>query len=346
MRKNLQTIFVNTILALVVSIVCLIALEFLLLPFWATGSTNRDLALLGFIATPNTIVDDTPINDWGFTGSVLSNEYPGDDTIRILTLGGSALFNRRMTERMVKSWEKKFAADLEIVGGALRTHTSRASLIKMKYLFSQYKFDYVLIYHGINDLWASNVPATAFNEDYSHLDPWNKRSELLDHSLTARFTFNLLSSREGVFPQQNSNAADFAAVRTFEQNILQIVNMVIERGGQPVLMSFASHIPEGYTLESFRSYSLGYNNPDHYDECPVELWGTPEYVREGLIKNNNILRKVAREMDLPLIDLDQSLSQDITNFGDPVHLSDSGTDRLVEIVGNSLRELEYARQPR
>lgn len=345
MLSSLKVILVNSALAVAVSVLCALAMEYLLLPLWATGTTDRELALLGFIAKPNTAVDDTAINKTGFTGTVLNKEYPEDDKIRILTLGGSALFNRRMTERMTESWENMFSADLEVVGGALRTHTTRASVLKMEYYFSNYAFHYVLIYHGINDLWASNVPPEAFQNDYSHLDPWHKRTTLLDHSLTARFMYNLTSSREGVFPQQNSNAADFASVQTFEQNIRRIVSLIKAKDGLPVLMTFASHIPEDYSLARFRSYSLGYNNPEHYDECPVELWGTPAYVREGLEKNNEVIRSLSKELELPLIDLDHSLSPDIRNFGDVVHLSESGTERLIDIVGERLRDLEDSRQP-
>ncbi len=343
MPRTSGSTIANFLLAAVVTVASLLAVEYLLLPVWSTGSTDRELALLGFVATPNSLVDDTRINGQGFTGAELTRYEPATGTRRLLTLGGSALFNRRMTERMTEAWAPVFPVDIEVVGGALRTHTTRASLIKLEQHFADYYFDYVLIYHAINDLWASNVPKEDFREDYSHLDPWYRRSGLLNDYLVARYSYNLLSGRAGVFPRENSNAADFASLATFEQNMRQLVDIVVDKGGVPVLMTFAWHIPENYTLRKFRRYELGYNNPEHYDECPVELWGEPAFIREGMTRSNDIVRRIAREYQLPLIDLEQSLSADIENFGDVVHLSEIGTDRLIEVVGSRLVELEATR---
>ena len=44
-------------------------------------------------------------------------------------------------------------------------HTSRASVIKYDFL-SKYRFDVVLIYEGINDLWANHVTPERFRDDY------------------------------------------------------------------------------------------------------------------------------------------------------------------------------------
>jgi hypothetical protein len=133
-------------------------IEFLFAPWYVFRSVDRDLGLMGFYAPPGMVVDDTRINSDGFTGHELSQIDDSADTLRILTLGGSTMFNRRMTERMIESWSDALPTAPQVVGAALRTHTTRASVIKYKYYFSKYRFDYVLIYHGINDLWANNVP--------------------------------------------------------------------------------------------------------------------------------------------------------------------------------------------
>ena len=40
---------------------------------------------------------------------------------------------------------------------------------------------------------------------------------------------------------------------------------------------------------------MGYRNLDKYDANSVELWGTPGYVREGLVRHNRIVRELAVE---------------------------------------------------
>lgn len=64
-----------------------------------TTGLSRKSSLMGFAAVPNTLADDTHINSIGFTGDVVDVATPRD-TIRILTLGGSAMFNPRMTQRL------------------------------------------------------------------------------------------------------------------------------------------------------------------------------------------------------------------------------------------------------
>jgi hypothetical protein len=90
------------------------------------GMPNRELTLLQFTARPNTQVADVKINSQGFTGVVLTKPKP-PKTIRILTLGGSAMFDRRMTERLTNSLANATSTHLEVVGGALRSHTTRDS---------------------------------------------------------------------------------------------------------------------------------------------------------------------------------------------------------------------------
>ncbi|MEQ9449979.1 MAG: GDSL-type esterase/lipase family protein [Pseudomonadales bacterium] len=336
MKGSKVNLLVNSTLALGVTLLCLLLVEFTILPVWATGGLHRDLALLGFYATPNSTVGDTPINADGFTGTELSALEASTEEINVLTLGGSTLFNRRMTERMLSNWQQMHGANWTVTGGALRTHTTRASLIKYQEIFSHYDFDYVVIYHGVNDLWTNNVPAADFRTDYSHMQPWYKRNILLENSLVARYLYNGYYRGTGVFPRDNINAADFASNATFESNLQELIAAIRANGATPILMSFAWHIPENYSLDGFKAYEVGYNNPTHYDECPVELWGTTSYVRAGLNLHNQTLRKLARNTQTHLIDLDSYLSGNIENFGDVVHLSDIGTDRLVERVGREL----------
>ena len=125
-----------------------------------------------------------------------------------------------MTERLIESLSKATSARLEIQGGALRTHSTRSSLIKYKEHFYRYFFDYVLIYHAINDLWMNNVALENFKADYSHYDPWNKRNAVLNHSLIARYIYNRFLWNA---PKYLENGSQFSSYQTFEQNIRELI---------------------------------------------------------------------------------------------------------------------------
>lgn len=292
---------------------------------------------MGFYAPPGMLVDDTRINSDGFTGNRLSDLSREKGVVRVLTLGGSTMFNRRMTERMIATWTDALPTTPLVVGAALRTHTTRASVIKYDYLFSNYQFDYVLIYHGINDLWANNVPPERFRQDYSHQNAWGRRSLLLDHSVIARRIYNSLQTPQGPFPIR-SNEAAFMADKAFEANLRALIAEIRSNAGIPVLMTFAWFIPEQYSLEKFTAGELPYNNPTRYDYCPVELWGDVAYVEEGLHRLNAIILSLAAELEVGLIDQAQQLGDISENFGDPVHFSELGTERFIANITDYLLE--------
>jgi hypothetical protein len=114
-------LFISTILAFLFS-------EYVFAPVLLSifGQPSRSLTLLSVAATPNVLVDDTMTNSQGFTGDVLSDQKP-PHTKRILTLGGSAMFNRRMTERLIDSLKPITSTPLEVQGGAFRAKKALTS---------------------------------------------------------------------------------------------------------------------------------------------------------------------------------------------------------------------------
>jgi hypothetical protein len=101
-------------------------------------------------------------------------------------------------------------------------------------------------------------------------------------------------------------------------------------------MTFAWSIPARYTHEAFQSQSFGYQNPDSYDRWPVELWGTPADVREGLHRHTRVIREVAREERTLLLDQEGLMGADLRWFGDICHFNDEGTARFIENIADFL----------
>jgi hypothetical protein len=301
----------------------LVAADLWLLPLFL--GLPRATYLMGFAARPGTLVDDVTINAMGFTGDVVAPAKP-PATVRVLTLGGSALFNRRMAERIRDRLQRLGPARVEVVGAALRTHTSRSSVLKYERL-RRYDFDYVLLYHGINDLWANHVALADFRDDYAHLGAWYRRGPWLDRCVTCRLLYNAAARTA---PPRTGRPAHFASARAFERNLARLVDMAAEDGATPVLMTFAWSIPRGYSYEAFTAGRIGYHNPTNYDRWPVELWGPPDWVAEGLGRHNAVVRELARSRGLPFVDQEALIGKDLRWFGDPCHLSDEGTDRFVE----------------
>jgi len=320
------------------SIAIVFAFEFVILPWHY--KLPRDMALMGFAGKPNTTLDDTPINSMGFTGDVIDIEK-NPEKVRILTLGGSAMFNRRMTEQLKESFNKISRRPVELVGAALRTHTSMSSLIKYKVL-SKYKFDYVLIYHGINDLFVNHVHVDHFRSDYSHMVPWYRRNFLLNNSLIMRIIYNNYIWGRRIFgmekiwyiyPQATyiENAMDFVSEKLLKRNISMLIKEIKQDGAVPILMTFAWNIPPNYSSDSFTSGAVGYT-PSSYKRYPVELWGSVEFVKEGIYRHNSVIRQIAKQHDILLIDQEYLMDKNLYWFEDVCHFSEDGTDKFIQNV--------------
>jgi hypothetical protein len=99
-------------------------------------------------------------------------------------------------------------------------------------------------------------------------------------------------------------------------------------------MTFAWYIPDDYTFKKFCQGSLDYNNPEKYDECSVQFWGSVDFVKEGLRRHNSIIRNIAKEEQVMLIDIERmdAFSNNSQNFGDVCHFSENGTEIFVKTI--------------
>ncbi len=343
MRRHAFTLY-----CLVLSVFAVLAAEFVLIPHM--NGLARATLLAGFAATPGDMVDGQRINRLGFTGDEIALQKP-EDTLRILVLGSSTMFNRHMGERLKTALQQKTGKKIELLDAGIRSHTTQADVLKLQ-LLAPYQWDMVLFYNGINDLWASHVLPEDFHDDYRQLDPWNYRNLLLDNSLLARYSYNFFyykfkpfAQYQFVFPKKPYiNAANFASLPVFTANLEKIVSISKNIGAKPVLMTFAFHLPENYSRQAFLDKQLDYSNPDNYDSRDVYNWGPPDYVREGLTRQNTIIREIAKKQDVILVDADAQISGQGIWFGDVCHFNDAGVDVFTALVATTLQEF-LAAQP-
>ena len=319
--------------------------EFVIVPF--NAGVPRDVVLMRFFAKPGTVIDNQVINSMGFSGDEIGNRKP-EDSVRILILGGSTMFNRHLGERLKEKLQSNSKQPIEVLNASIRSHTSRSDLLKFQ-LLKQYEFDYLIYYNGLNDLWANHTPDEFYSDYYAHLGPRYTEGPLLKRSallrqlhilawpliqkIDATFDIGLYSHTPALFPKkENQNLANFRSVNNYKHNVGAIIDLARASGTTVLLGSFAYSIPDNYTRRAFLDHQLGYVNPDNYDRRDIFNWGTPEYVREGLNRNNQVLKALAPETNTGLIDIDKLMSGRMEWFGDPAHFNDAGTDAFTNIL--------------
>jgi len=301
-------------------------IEFVLLP--NNRHLPRDTYLMGWVGYPYNHIDDTDLNSIGLTGDTPETHLSAD-TVRILTLGGSAIFNRRFTERFKQALSLRTNHPVEVVGAAYRGHTTRSSVIKHDFFSPGFRFDYLIFYHGINDTWANNVDPGEFQADYRHLDAWYRRNWILDNSILARDLYNRFFYRK---PERKEGKSAFKSVESFRTNLEHIVRRALDHGTVPILVTFATCVPETYTLKRFLAGEAGYNNPERYDPQPIEGWGPKNLVLQGIRKHNRVTQEVAVKFGVPLLDASVVFGSDPFDFGDVCHFSEPGTDRFAGLL--------------
>jgi hypothetical protein len=327
---------------------CLLSLELTARVFWrlrGVPMTRPDRVLQAFY--PGLAQIDARGERW--------NAAP----TRVLLLGGSTLNPRWGTVQAELREQLIFAGvpDVRIFNLAAPGLTSRDSRLAYEAIGPE-RFDLVVVYDGINEARANNVPPELFRDDYGHYGWYEIVNALARHHGRARLAlpytleYLALRMRQVISPQRyvprNQPRPDWlaygATVRTagpFEANLRAILARAARRGEPVLLMTFATWVPEDYTREAFVAGRLAYG----LHETPLELWGAPANVQAAVAVHNDVIRALAAELpDVRFVDQARLLAGDHRAFNDPCHLSLHGAHRF---VANLLpAALEVLRHPR
>ncbi len=272
----------------------------------------------------------------------------GDDELNVLVLGGSVLNNHYgnvgllLEERLTRRLRRR----VRIHNLARRSHTSLDSFYKYLHLAGQ-EFDLVLVYHGINETRANNVPPELYRDDYSHFSwyaavnsfhahwetPWLVFPFTLDHALrSGRESWGLSSyvSRGKPRDEWLTYGAEVKTAKSFAENLTAILELARRRGDPVLLMTFAYYLAPGYSEEAFRRVALDYS----LHAYPVELWGRPPDVVRALETHNAIVRRLAAtaKSGVLFVDQDALLPKDGEHWNDVCHLTGRGCQRFVDYL--------------
>ena len=262
----------------------------------------------------------------------------------VLLLGGSTLHPRWGTVQEELREQLAFAGyrDVRLFNLAGPGLTSRDSRLVYEAIGHEH-FDLVLVYDGINEARANNVPPDLFRDDYGHYGWYEIVNALSRHQGRARlalpYTLEYLGLRvrqlvlASHYVSRNGPRADWLrygdTVRSaapFEANLRAILARAASRGEHVLLMTFATWVPKDYSFERFKAGQLGYGLHD----TPLELWGYPDDVQRAVAAHNAVVRAVADgNRGVGFVDQARLLAGDPRWFNDPCHLSLRGAHRFV-----------------
>ena len=283
------------------------------------------------------------------SGATEVSANPQDDSYRVLLLGGSVL--EQVAEHLEAELRQQVGDHVRVFNVSRSAHTSRDSRLKYSYLENR-RFDLVVVYHGINDVRMNCCPEKAFRDDYRHCaryDALHKRLEAGKINLP----MILLDQAEKISlgtpnPKDLEFGSRIKTAKAFRDNIAAIVQRANAQNQTVVLMSFAYHLPAGYTKTGFLDRELDYGAGRH--RLDVETWGIPKHVVATIDVHNKAIRELAANApNIIFVDQEKQLERSGRHFSDICHLTDAGcrafVDNLMPSVNKSIEEANRNQSP-
>ncbi|MEW6144877.1 MAG: SGNH/GDSL hydrolase family protein [Thermodesulfobacteriota bacterium] len=282
------------------------------------------------------IPGEVTINSLGYRGEEFDAvKSPG--VYRIVALGGSTTYGIGLADDetypyyLQKELRERLGTDkIEVINAGLVSATTAESLSRFLHKILPLDPDMVIFYEGYNDLPPRMFDG--FSDDYYHFrkNPQNHFS-LLSNSLLYRLAASgfratlhypnttLLSE---IWKFENLPAEDDKKIDNFnstssavyERNLDYIIALARAKDITVVLSTFV----------------FDEDAPNWNDYMPDVLWG------KGIGQNNDVIKKLARKYDLPLIDL---YSYGLGNkhiFLDSVHLTAGGNEEMAAVFAETI----------
>jgi hypothetical protein len=275
------------------------------------------------------------------------------DATNVLLLGGSVLNGAgrdgKLQDALGPGWR--------VYNVAQNAHSSLDSLTKYRWLIDRgYRFDYVVFYHGINEVRANNAPPEVFRANYSHYLFYRLvhavfggehpvRRAALHSALVFRADRLVTQLRETrafgrnfvniAYPREDwlNYGVDVRSAASFEANLTAIAELANETGAKMIVGEFL-YDPR---LDDYAEGRAGAGSRDEMVAYTKE-WGLPEHVRGGILAHNALL--AAHTGEYTYISFDAMKRSE--NFIDPCHFADGAEAQFVRLWAEALTH-EHAR---
>lgn len=208
------------------------------------------------------------------------------------------------------------------------------------------KFDYLLLYNGINDTRANNIPYEHFSEQYRHIEFYDDLAIYERHPEIRVTTIPFITdwvvhlalktlTNKKYLPKENLHhlktteginnylrfGGDIKTASVFKKNLEEIKLLADKRGQKLILCTLAWYQPDNYSYENFINKKLDYAQ----SLFATELYGLPENVIKGINAHNAEVRKfTAQHPDVIFLDAENIIPKNGKYFDDICHFSDEG----------------------
>lgn len=299
----------------------------------------------------------------------VSNYSYDNDRINVLVLGGSVVYDDTVSFPLdgdtITSYFCSFPELLpkdkfNVLSLSNVGHNSLDSKYKYKFV-ENCKFDYILVYHGINDTRANNIESNRFDVNYRHIEFYDDIYVLLKHRnidyYSSIFLFDwivhsIVKKNKSYIDKENvsqlfkfddegnffKHGNNILSESTFRNNYIAILELAIKKDEILILPTYSFYLDSQYTYDKFKNKELDYSQ----QIFPVELYGLPQNVKKGILKHNSIIVDLAKTYtsNTVFIDLESQIPKNKMYFDDICHLNSQGCLLFSQLVADAILNRE------
>jgi len=298
-------------------------------PFSGGGVTVTGLAFeakpyVMFGLVPSFTREGQPLrssNALGYRGAELQQPKPEGRT-RVVCLGGSTTYGFRVADS--EAWPAVLGRllsaarpelDIEVVNAGVESYTSAESLARLAFDVLELKPDLLVLHHAANDVRPRRYPG--FEPGYGHFRKvWNGSPEGYAPTGGELSGINFFIQQapdpaaDAAEPGDVLSRLERAGTGSFRRNLISMLGVAAAHDVPLVLTTMP------------------------YDPASI---GSDPGLGPGIDQHNDVLRALAAERDVPLVDLATLFGGG--GFVDPIHLDPKGSRRKARLLVEPLAAL-------
>lgn len=289
------------------------------------------------VLVPGARLGNIAVNSLGFRGPEIATPKPSG-RIRVAFLGASTTFCAEVSSDslvwphlVVDRLRARFPqTDFDYVNGAVPGYTAQSSLRNFRYRVESLQPDVVVIYHATNDLSQETrrlAEAQGLISPGSHQPSWLAQHlrlwELAEKNL------RVMAAKSSAESNRESVVLDKATLGSqFRKDLGELVEVAGQGNRRVAVATFSTRLRPEQPLDEMKRAAVSALVYMPFMGLDGLLFGYARY--------NDIIRDVAREQKVLLIEGENHIPGDAVHFVDSVHFTDSGSRLMAERVYRSL----------
>jgi len=274
------------------------------------------------------------VNQLGFRGPEITVPKP-PGTVRIAFLGASTTWcaeassNEKVWPHIVTSGLRATfpGTRFDYVNAGVPGYTVRTSLKNLEHRVAPLDPDVIVIYHAANNL-SGEMRELAAAAGLIADSKVPERSWLATHSLLwdlVEKNLAVMSAQQAVRENAGRLEVDTARVGSaFRRDLVDLVTATKQRANVVAIATFSTQLRRGQSSQEQVNAAVSalYYMP----------FMAPATLTEAYSRYNDIIREVAHETGVMLIDGEDTIPGDSVHFADTVHFTDAGSERMAARV--------------